>query len=159
MFFVTKRSSMLLIGAALLSAVNIAIAQPADNAELERQLSRAIKSDTPTKLKYFADVNDRCGVTRQDIQAVVNGQFRSSGISPVYNNSRYLSVELNCLKAESPSNQAYFLRVAFGRWSPKPAILYKPAIEVEGESDKAGMLSAVELQVGEALNYFQQANR
>ena len=121
-------------------------------------LESQLQTQKPQKLKYFADVNQRCGIDRGQVSSVVERAMRGRGLQPVHNSKKYFSVELNCLQAESPSAQSYFVRVAFGRWDPKPAVIYQPALESNGSGKTEDILAAVDGMVSEALDVYRRAN-
>jgi len=145
----------------LLLTALLLISQSASSAELLEWYKSAIKSPTPDELSYYIGLNPDCPVTEQEVSEHVEGVLIRSRIKPMEYafeyNRLYLNITVDCLKLES-NNPIYIVEAAFGKFNPKPAIIFDKSYGTYGIGPKKNIINAYKRVTEDAVTDYIKSN-
>lgn len=145
----------------LLLTALLLISQFASSAELSEWYKSAIKSPTPDELAYFISTSSDCPVTKQEISEDVEGVLIRSRIKPIAyafeNNRLYLNIVVDCMKLES-NNPMYVVEAGFGKYNPKPAIMFDKSYGSYGIGPKKNIINTYKRMTEDAVTDYIKSN-
>ncbi|GGY67574.1 hypothetical protein [Marinobacter zhanjiangensis] len=111
----------------ILCAFLALLAGNAYSSDLEPWYEKVLTQDDPNTLAYYTFTDNECfGAEEDHLNELIEGIFIRSRIKPVASLSDplYLNVILTCLRSSDDSFVAYTVDVGFGRYNPRPAVIY-----------------------------------
>lgn len=145
----------------ILTCLSLVLPLNAISAEAPPWFNLAIKSPNPNELAYFADADEECPISTSGVRDIVEGIFTRSRIKPselFYEKNRiHLSLTLNCLK-RAKGNFVFAYNVKFGKYTPKPAILFDKDYGSYGVGGKEFITQSLKTSTENAITDYLKAN-
>jgi len=128
-------------------------------AELEPWYKEVLQAGNPNSLSYFTFADKDCGIDGALLDELLEGVLIRSRVKPIrgFDDLIYLSVDVSC----TSSVNAFSVSIRFGRYQPKPSILYDVSYGGVGGGtslDPTYMLNGIKVGIEDAITDYISAN-
>ncbi|MDC0002882.1 hypothetical protein OAE19_00645 [Porticoccaceae bacterium] len=120
-----------------------------------------LKKENPDELGIWVFAGPSCPMTGKDVEGLVSGVLIRSRLKPKtsgwVSEPLYLEISVDCLALEG-NNPVYTIVAGFGRFVPKPSIMYDKGYGTFGIGPKESINRAIKNATESAVTAYIQAN-